>query len=451
MKTRFLYLTLIIVISVMHWSCEKYLEEKPNKRISTPDKLSDLQGILDNYAVMNGQYPSAGETSADDYYLNDASWSSSTERQRNLYLWQKYDVTTADWNPPYKVIFNANLIIETIPTLKLSDAEQTQANVIKGQALFLRSFYHLAVVQLFATTYNNTNAASQLGIPLKLVSDVEAKSVRPNLAETYAQILADVKAAVRLLPNVSKAKYLATKPAAWALLARTNLLMGNYQDAALYADSCLQVSSTLIDYNSVSTTATIPFAQFNDEVIYDCRTAVASVLAQTKAKVDPVLYASYASNDLRKTVFFKKNTDATYAFKGNYTGLSTAVFFSGMATDEVLLIRAECKARLGLLGAAAGDLNTLLSKRYKTGTFSPYTFTNQAAALSTVLLERRKELLFRNLRWPDLKRLNQEPAQAITLSRTIKQVVYTLKPGDIRYVLPIDKTAIQLSGMEQNP
>lgn len=451
MRTKNIVLIVFLQLLFMQFSCKKYLEEKANKRISTPDKLSDLQGVLDNYFVMNAQHPTLGEVCADNYYLTDASWASAPEKQRNFYIWQKYEDVNSDWSTSYKIIFNANLVLETLPNLALPPAQQNDAITLKGQALFLRAYYHYAIVQLFAPAYNPSTADIDLGVPLKLVTDVEAKSVRATVQENYQQILRDGVQAVALLPKEASAKYLGAKPAAYALLARVNLMMGRYKEAEQFADSCLQLNNSLIDYNTVSTTGAIPFAQFNNEVLYDCRTPVPGILAQTRAKIDPDLYASYAINDLRKIIYFKKNSDASYAFKGNYTGLSTAVMFSGIAVDEVLLIRAECRIRMGRLVEGLNDLNTLLSKRFKQGTYIPYSFTDAANALKMVLLERRKELLFRNLRWSDLKRLNQVPATAVTLSRMVNQVLYMLKPGDSRYVLPIDKTVILLSGMPQNP
>jgi hypothetical protein len=442
---------ILLCFCTLNFGCEKYLSEKPDKRISTPDKLTDLQGILHGYSLMNAQYPSAGEISADDYYLTDASWSSAAEKQRNFYLWQKYDNMATDWTSPYKCIFNANLILETIPKLNLSIAEKKDAQILKGQALFIRSFYHYAISQLFVPAYRHEDAKETLGIPLKLAADVEAPAVRASVAESYNQILKDALQSVPLLPEVAQAKYLPSRPAAYALLARVNLIMGNFKDAELFADSCLQLNKTLIDYNTISNTSATPFAQFNNEVLYDCRTAAPAILAQTRAKIEPTLYNAYENNDLRKVIFFKKNADASYAFKGNYTGLNTAAIFSGLAVDEVLLTRAECRVRNGKVTEGIADLNTLLKQRYKTGSFIPLSIQSSAPALNALLTERRKELLFRNIRWSDLRRLNLESTYAKTLTRTIKQVVYLLEPNDKRYVFPIDKTAILLSRMPQNP
>ena len=108
--------------------------------------------------------------------------------------------------------------------------------------------------------------------------------------------------------------------------------------------------------------------------------------------------------------------------------------------------------RLGSINAAMDDLNALIIKRWKNnGTFVPFTAATANEALAKVLKERRKELIFRGLRWTDLRRLNKDPRFAITLTRNLNGVVYTLPPNDDRYTLPIPDQEIKISGIAQNP
>jgi hypothetical protein len=96
------------------------------------------------------------------------------------------------------------------------------------------------------------------------------------------------------------------------------------------------------------------------------------------------------------------------------------------------------------------DLNTLLRKRWKSGTFADRTASSDADALNLILIERRKELVFRGLRWSDLRRLNLDGAN-ITLTRKISGINYTLSPNDSRWVFLIPAQEINQSGIPQNP
>jgi hypothetical protein len=66
------------------------------------------------------------------------------------------------------------------------------------------------------------------------------------------------------------------------------------------------------------------------------------------------------------------------------------------------------------------------------------------------LAERRKELIYRGIRWSDLRRLNRDSRFGIILTKTLNGVTYSLLPNDKRYVLPIDEIEIRLSGIQQN-
>jgi tetratricopeptide (TPR) repeat protein len=278
--------------------------------------------------------------------------------------------------------------------------------------------------------------------------------VRSTVKETYDQIISDLKTAAELLPDKVLFPTRPNKAAAYGALARTYLSMRDYANAAQYADSCLKRYSVLIDFNSLIPVPSPPFKRFNSETIFYNHAFGNSALSNTRAKIDSNLISSYDVNDLRKTVYFQPNTgtlSGTYGFRGSYDGeyliYST---FDGITTDEVLLIRAESLARLGNKDAALADLNALLSKRYKNGTFVQITATDAVDAKNKILAERRKELVYRGLRWSDIKRLNLEGAN-ITLTRIVNGSTYTLPPNDLRTVMLIPLEVISLSGMTQNP
>lgn len=232
--------------------------------------------------------------------------------------------------------------------------------------------------------------------------------------------------------------------------------MGDYDNSLKYADSALSISSSLIDYNTIpppSATATITaFGMFNVEDIFHATGQGVGIFSTTNWMCDSSLYSSYAANDLRKTLFFvaSKNQPNTFAFRGAYD-VSASYPVAGIVTDEVYLMKAECLARSGNFATAMDVLNAMLVTRWKTNTYQKITATDKDDALKKVLTERRKELVQRNnIRWMDIKRLNIDPVYAVTLTRKVKGVSYTLPPNDLRYALLIPITVIQNSGIEQN-
>lgn len=447
----------VLLIACNLFACQKYLDLKPNKLQVTPTTLKDCQALLDDYNTMNVRYPGEGEATADNYYYTDGTFNTLEGiNTKDTYLWKstgEHDLV--QWQNPYKTVYQSNLVLQALD--KIGSDVTGDFNNIKGQALFFRSFAFYSVAQLFANPYDEVNGGANLGIPLRLNPDLSYPSVRASVKESYERITQDLKTAVDLLPVNSLIKSRPTRVAAFALLARTYLAMGKYTEAGINADSCLRRYSVLLNYSNLnpglSTSVAPTFTRFNAEVIFPALGQLASPLFQDIIKIEPILYNSYQSNDARKTLFFFNNVGAeagTYGFKGSYDG-TTSSLFCGLATDEIYLIRAECYARAGNTTAAMTDLNTLMRNRWL-GPFADFTATNAGDALRQILQERRKELIFRTLRWTDLRRLNKDNRFVTVLTRGMNTLEHVpLQPNDLRYTLLIPRDVINTSGMPQNP
>ncbi len=451
---------LILVLLYANFSCKKFLDAKPSSDLSELS-VSDLQGLLDDYDTMNKNFSCDGEVSSDNYYQTDANYNSlSNKDEKDYYIWSPQAQRVVQggsgyWTRTYKVVYNANLILETLN--KPNSLDATTINNLKGSAYFFRAYAHYQMAQLYAKPFDGNTASQDLGIPYRTSSALEDKSERSTVQHTYDMIISDLQQAINLLPVITTIKSRPNKTAAYAALARTYLSMADYTNAGKMADECLKLYSTLIDYNTVSQTSTTPFSRFNNEVIFQSLMASSGILNPTTAKINANLYNSYELNDLRKKIFFKQNTGTnagTYKFTGNYEPVTTPTFFDGLATDEILLVRAECFARAGNTSLAMTDLNNLLRKRYVNTLVNPFIDKIAADAndaLKIILNERRKELIFRGIRWSDLRRLNKEPSLQTTLTRTIGATTYTLPPNDLRYTLLIPQIVIDATGFQQNP
>jgi len=449
MLCRFLPALLMLPVFI---SCKKYLDEKPDKKLAVPSNVADVQAMLDYYNQLVLD-PASDEVSADDYYVTTATWQAlSKEEDRRMYTWQKdniFSLQSNDWFTVYRNIYYYNSVLDYLEKIKITADNEADWKHVKGQALMLRGRAFLQVINIWSPAYDRVTAASDLGIPLRLNGNFNEPSVRSSVQQSFNQVISDLKASIPLLPARGIHVARASRTAAYAFLARTYLAMQDYSNAGSYADSCLQLYSSLLDYNTLNAAATYPVPQFNAEMLF-YSVQLPSILSNSRAKIDSLLYRSYTVNDCRKTVFFKDNGDGTYGFKGTYDGNSGGALFTSIATDEIYLTRAECYARAGNKIAALADLNTLLIKRYKTGTFTPVSALDASEALSKILVERRKQLLMRCVRWMDIKRLNKEGA-GISLKRQVNSQLFTLAPNDLRFALPIPEDVIALTGMPQNP
>lgn len=435
-------------------SCKKdWLNEKRDSNLLVPTTLRDFRLLLNNSFPIGTNVIGLAEVASDEYTIADNYYSSLYSVEQLGYIWSNNTLAAVtsipEWDDAYQKVLQANVILDGLSKIKPEAVNQVEYNDVKGGALFLRSRAFYSLAQIFAKPYDPATADSDPGIPLRLTSDINEKSVRASVKQTYDRITTDLKEAATLLKTVAAYKTDSSRPAAYALLSRCYLSMAVYDQAFTYADLSLKDYNSLIDYNSLNPFANRPIPGYNEEVIFHAPIATYSSFSAPICAIDQNLLSYYEINDLRKQVFFVKNIDGTYSFKGNYTG--SGQLFGGIATDEQYLIRSECAARAGHLDAAAEDLNTLLIKRYSTGTFVPYNFTDQAAALQIILKERRKELLMRSLRWSDLRRLNKENDFKTTINKTVNGQTYSLLPNTPRYTFLIPEYVIKASGMPQTP
>lgn len=433
-------------------SKDSFLDKKPNTQLVVPTTLTDFQTLLDNQIEMQ-ETPELGELSSDNYYLSYNTWQLLTAKSHNAYIWAK-DIyggqgQVPDYNLPYRQVFYANVVLDGLKNIKVDESNRQQWNTIKGSAHFIRAYAFYNLAQLFAPVYEPATAAKDMGISLPLISDVNQVLKRASVQETYDQILSDLHEADSLLPKAVPTQNLnrPSRPAALAMLARVHLSMSDYGQAGAYANSSLQLYNTLIDYYTTLTNFP-PISQINTETLYQSVLYSGSQVMlggnfRAICIVDSNLYASYAPGDLRKVIFYKMVSQPGQPSlpypKWSYSGKSYC--FSGLAVDEVYLIRAECAARAGNKDAALADLNTLLKHRWDTAasvSFKPITAASAPAALDSILVERRKELAFRGLRWTDIRRLNKEGAN-ITIAHGFygQPQVYRLPLSSPNYVLPL--------------
>lgn len=433
--------------------CENYLAAPPDKQLMLPITPQSTQALLNNTAIMNIGYTYIPVVASDNFYLQHEDWlAGRSNTDRNAYAWNvdesHYDFDRNDWTLPYITVYNCNVVLDALENEGMKAGNHREVEDLRGQALFYRSFAYFNLLQVFSKRWTDDSAGNDMGVVLRLNSNFNLPSDLSSLKDCYEQIVSDLNEASTLLFETSPVVTRPNVGAAHALLARIYLSMGNYREAKVEAETALSYNHTLISYADLDVTAPFPIARFNEEVIFHSCIAASWILMSPQAKIDSSLVNMYGESDLRKDIFFLENSDGSFGFRGSYDGSTT--LFNGLTTSEIILILAESEAREGNNGQARNHLGRLLENRL----VNPSDILGQAGnedtienTLELILNERRKELVFRGLRWMDLRRLSGNDGLPAVLERNIDGTVYRLDFKSGNYVFSIPDVVVQRSGI----
>lgn len=212
-------------------SCKKsFLDIPPSTSISTVTfykTQSDFkQAVVGMYAPLNALYGNSatlpGQPDPGDWEMNEMRSDNTgfifSVANRGFVAHEQLDQFIDDGNnnstinkysSDYTIIGRANQILATIDAANFDPALKS---TYKGEALFLRAFAYFDLVQYFGD------------VPLNLVpvtNLAQTQIPRTAVAQVYAQIIADAKAAIPLLPKKATA-------AVGHVTANTaNMLLGN--------------------------------------------------------------------------------------------------------------------------------------------------------------------------------------------------------------------------------
>src|SRR5690606_5143170 len=136
-----------------------------------------------------------------------------------------------------------------------------------------------------------------------------------------------------------------SKAAVYAFLARLYLGIGDYAKAEEYAERTLSLFDELTDFNTLDTLSANPFTYNSAETIYFSRQVYGYITNGNLPfyHINPELLSLYEAGDLRRHLYFVANNTGGFWIKpiNTFVGLP----FTGLAVDEMYLIKAECLAR----------------------------------------------------------------------------------------------------------
>jgi hypothetical protein len=375
-------------------------------------------------------------------------------------------VLTAVWRGWYRVIHQANQVIENVPLAETPPVTEALKTRVVGEAKFLRALAYMDLVVLFG------------GVPLmdKYAKAVGEDKPRATVDEIYALIISDLQDAIAALPlksgyddaNIGRAN----SQAAQALLARAHMQRGDYN----LAEPLLEA---IIDTQEFDGWKSIPYIEnfreemeFNAESLFEISFSLSfggaswdgtgqgvnnevtfrgqeygqtawrnvipsvSLLAEYEhtdngdAKTDPRYDQSFYKigdtySNGTKTITDMQGNDPKISwkkyqriYKADTEDLRSGINFRVIRFAEVLLNLAECKNALGKDPEAIALLNEV---RSRVGVEMPpyptanYPVNTPAEVFRAIVHERRVELAgeqIRNrdiLRWRALNKLTSEP------------------------------------------
>ncbi len=442
---------LSIAFALLLSGCDDFLGIKPKGSL-IPESDKDFEYML-NYAQLLKTGESYPAFLTDDAYLPLTStnmvlqgFNSSTPDRKNAYSFQKDIFADSDvdplWEYSYQRLYYYNTVINWADGS--SDLSE-KGKSIRAEALVGRALEYLYLVNGYGKHYTPETAGSDLAVPI-ITEDLASQppKARATVQEVYDLIRSDLDKAIPDLPvrPVLNA-FRASKPAAYGLLARTYLYMGDYAKALKNANEVLKLNAALLDYNTLVANpealgmnmVDMPVPKDNPESIY-ARTAPYSLGNAFGVFPSQSLESIFdKENDLRWQHVF------AHKFQIYYTSPEPIYMPGweinlGVTTPEIYLIAAESEARVGNPQRALELINTLRKNRLSK--YTPLASSDKSQILKWVLEERRREFaevgLFRLI---DLKRLAKDPENAVTFTRTLGEKTWTITPGDPRLVLPI--------------
>lgn len=445
------YILAILVTAFALSGCEDFLTVVPETQLSSATFFKNQtdfeQAVNAAYVplrtIINDRAWLLSEMHSDNTYYARNILFGATDNQEDLadFSVPESNGTTANthvlnqWRQDYLIIARTNQILALIDDVDFDAA--AKANV-KGQALFLRAYAYFELARYFGS------------VPLHLVPVAvreEAALPLANEAEVYNQIIADLQAAVPLLPKKEQqTPGRVTEGAARTLLANVYINQKKWSEAEqILAPVLTQGYQLMPNYemafpgnssnkNNAESVFEVQFlegaAGLQGNFIYQFmpRPISAAELqpimgTSNPQNIDgegnniptPDIIAAYEPGDLRKdasigNVFlagsFRDDKNYPYIKKHaklhsqhNNHGTNWVVY----RYAEVLLFMAEVLNEQGKTGEAIGYLNQVRQRAGLENT----TAAGQVDLREAIFKERRVELAFENKRWFDIQRTDR--------------------------------------------
>lgn len=410
---------ILSMFTLLFIACDDNLNVEPEQNLSpavATESPANVKKILNNiYAVArsDGSYGggialaseligNSGDLSWNGTYVGPAEYNEKAILSDNGFV-------ELIWVNAYDISNEANIVLASLGVF----TDDYEKEVTEGEAKFLRGLAYFDMARLYSKPYVPEAQNSQLGVPIVLTAVLNASVIdypsRNTLEEVYTLVINDLNDAYNLLPSSNG--YFATKYSAAALLARVYLEIGDYENARAMSNDVINNSGTSLTptfggaFNNGENSAEDLFAwqvtsqdaSSNDFNLFWGGAEFGGRSGNPDISINSQHFNIYDDSKDTRSLFFYETSrgTATTKWQNQYGNIP----FIRLA--EMYLIRAESNFRksTNIGDTPLNDINVLRGR----ANASLYSSVN----LTTILMERKRELAFEGFSLFDSKRLGE--------------------------------------------
>ena len=427
----------IIGLLIGSASCEDYLEQYPRDSVAEEEAFENIDGIESSLGNLydrmeEGLYNHRQMNLVGGLLADQLDVAESNSGRLHLHPVNFEGEGFNLWSRLYNDINRVNTILHYIEDI---EADEERINQAKGEAYAHRAWRYFDLLRIYARPYMYQEPLVQ-GEPQGVIYKTEHfvgiddKTFQPRgtIEEGYQFVLDDLQNALDHLSDENEFPYRFTPVVIEATLARVHLYMGNWQEAASYAETVIEsgVAELVENYED----AFIP--QPGEESIFEMafargytpnRYAATSGMAWQdpetgegygdiilRRELTDLLEEYREKGDQRAEMFFYCNKDGEdVAYQSKYTGRHGSYYQDDnkmIRIAEMYLIAAEAYAEIGNFEQARYYLNELRNAR---GSGDIDIEDNKDEFIDLIFTERRVEFYSEmSHRWFDLRRRGKD-------------------------------------------
>lgn len=433
--------TLIVTLLTGLCATSCSLNVPPPDQYSDPDAIKDVstaRALLASCYISFPHYEYDLSVMGSDFC--PTSLAGKDVNELNVYNWVNKDLTTLStsiWQDYYTCISNCDVLLDRQDNIAVLNAdEQSKKQAILAEVKTLKAMCYFDLLRLFATRYDDNSSTDGVIIKNEFGFEVNKRSTKEQCANYIERLLSEALQT----GNVSSTNGWLSHQAAQYVMAELSLYKADYEKAALYADSLIDMSKDAMiggdAYQRLWRNDSFQGRIF----AFNTKNSFYTAIQYDEKEGDYYALSPqirFAEGDVRiqSVVYEKEMKGETRRLLGKYNMMNKQgtqpAYINRMRYAGAYFIAAEAYGRMGEKTKALTRINHYLG--LVNAQLLSEDLTNDALT-KAILREKAKEFVGEGVNWFMLKRTNQ-PLQRFTTWGTSSSSV--IMSSDYRWTLPL--------------